>query len=383
MYTPLFLSPSDNQKSFRRRAIELGVEYAPGIKCEDAIIEIMNTLVSEGLYVGEIDQEQVEIIDEQLGGKEMSIERKKGLIIYHVLIWKTAEAETWTLPRTTGECTVTPYLPRLLQVTQMKMEAETIINGQRLHTEESEICPFVQKHVTDPDNWKELSLLDFINSCKSEEDRLEGPRSQPIVEVIVDKSRKLAWTEGHDGHRERGEELFENEEDEGDRDEEEGAEKRLFARSDSDIRKLYECRPTEMKGMRLGQFASEYRLLKTWNTGHSNGYQSAKDKIDPKTRVGPPGGGSIAGVSGVLAPQCMELTNGKMMVRRTERKAILHLHYTGLPGRHGNQLLWSTWNYLENVDGNVDSTETESQQRTRLEIFPFSVYPEAFSDEEE
>ena len=86
------------------------MEYAPGIKCEDAIIEIMNTLVSEGLYVGEIDQEQVEIIDEQLGGKEMSIERKKGLIIYHVLIWKTAEAETWTLPRTTGECTVTPYL---------------------------------------------------------------------------------------------------------------------------------------------------------------------------------------------------------------------------------------------------------------------------------
>ena len=380
MYTPPSLSPPDDLKCFRGRAIELGAQYAPGIECEDAIVEITNTLSSEGLYVGEIDEEQVEMIKEQLGEKDMSSERKKCLLIYHLLIWKTAEADTWTLPRTTGECKVTPYLPRLLQVTQMKMEAETVIHGQSLQTEESNLCPNIQKHLTDPENWREVSLPDFINSCMSEEDRLEGSRSQPMVQVVTSKSRKLTWIEGNNNHRESGEELFENVEDVDDEQGEEEMDKNFYVRSNSDMRKLYECRPGKMQGMRLGQFASEYRPL---ISVHSHGYQSTKDKIDPRTGVGPDAATSVAGAPGVAAPQCMELTNGTLMVRRSEGKAILHLLYSGLPGRHGNELLWSQWKYLEEVDRNKNQIETDLQKTIRLELFPFSVYSETENDEEE
>ena len=52
-----------------------------------------------------------------------------------------------------------------------------------------------------------------------------------------------------------------------------------------------------------------------------------------------------------------------------------HLLHSGAPGRHGNQLLWSPWTYLEDVNGEQQAEENELQKRTRLSVYPLSVYP--------
>ena len=71
----------------------------------------------------------------------------------------------------------------------------------------------------------------------------------------------------------------------------------------------------------------------------------------------------------------MMLQNGKIMKKRTEGKAVPLLLFAGRLGRHGNQLMWSAWEYLEDLTGQQDEVETVEQKRIRLQVFPLSVFP--------
>ena len=42
----------------------------------------------------------------------------------------------------------------------------------------------------DPKDWMEVSVMEFINGCLSDEYRLSEERSQPITQVITSKERK-------------------------------------------------------------------------------------------------------------------------------------------------------------------------------------------------
>ena len=101
------------------------------------------------------------------------------------------------------------------------------------------------------------------------------------------------------------------------------------------------------------------------------GFQSARDKIDPDTGVGPDSLERVSGDEHLMAPQCMQLTNGDVMVKRVGKDAVLHFRYDGKTRRHGKQVLWSQWRFLEEIKGQ-DVVETEDQKERRLEVFPMS-----------
>ena len=366
---------SAEQMVYRQRAIELSEQYGPDMPCEDAIVEIIRTLTVEGLYidVNNIKEEFKQVIRDQITDANRSDVRIRLIILYHFFICQTATAKRWTLPRNPGECRVEAYLPRILQVTRMRMSAETEVYGGGLQFERSDLKNDVGKHIADPDNWKEVSILEYTNGHLPEDGRLVGPRSQSIVQVDTSKGDKVPWREAQDRDNIRGDDIFLNQEEENEENEGTG-----YIRSKSDIRRLYEVRPLKMYGMRLGQMAAEYHEIQAG--GH--GLESAKSQIDSQTNVGPDSDGRVVGMENLSAPQYMKLSNGIVMKRRKGRLAVLQLLYSGAPGAFGHELLWEPWQYLEDVRGNPSNEETLEQKNTRLAIFPLSMYPTSLSNQE-
>ena len=278
------------------------------------------------------------------------------------------------MQRSPSDCEVVPYIPALLGASRMAMSAKISSFDDHILPKESLISEELKAVLKDQqtvENWQEISFLEFVNSTlpSSKVPRAIGPTSQPIVQVITTKERKLTWRTARDSDHETGEEIFESE----------GT--RLYVRTDSDVRKLYEGRPEGMRGMRLGQFASEYQLVCPSDIG----FEKVKNSINEETNMGQNSSDLVAGTIDTFAPKAMRLANGKLMRRRIEEQAVPHLLFSGLMSRHGSELMWTPWQNLEEITGDQDKNETEEQRRTRLEIFPLSrfSYIEEDSDEDE
>ena len=366
MFTPKAVVGTSEEMFFRRRAMELSEELGSEVIWEDAVVNVVCQLVREGLCIriSDINEDLAKLISDQISREYgRDADRTTLIIIYHYLIWRTAGEQTWTLPRNIGEQRVIPYPPRLLQVMKMTVTAETCIYGESLSFKEPSLRQDVAKLLEDSDSWKEVSLLEFVNGCMSEDSRLVGPRSQPIVQVITQKERTLTWRDAQDNDHQKGEEVFQDDED--------GEPRNYYVRTEGDVRKLFEHRPAAMDHMPLGQLASEYRKIQAGGFG----LESAREKIDLDVGVGPASLRQVVGTENQMAPICMKLTNGTMMQMRSGQKAILHLLYSGAPGRHGNQLLWSPWRHLEDITGDQQDEESDLQKRRRLQVYPMSVYP--------
>ena len=368
---------SAEEKVYRRRAIELGEQYGPDVPCEDAIVEIMKTLTVEGLYidVNNIEVEFQQLVQDQISDVNRSDVRTRLMVLYHFFICQTSTPQRWTLPRNPGECRVEAYLPQLLQVSKMRMRAETEVYGGGIEFEKNDLKSDIGRHITNPDQWREVSLLEYVNGQLPEDERLMGPRSQRLVQVITRKEDKVSWRKAKDHDNQAGDDIFVNLEEEDDDKEDQGE---GYIRSKSDIRRLYEARPEMMKGMRLGQLAAEYREIQAGGCG----LESAQSKIDMQTDVGPDSDARVIGEDNIAAPQCMRLSNGVVMQRRVGQPAVLHLLYSGAPGRFGHALLWHPWQFLEGVKENQCDNETPQQRKSRLAVFPKSVYPTNPDDEE-
>ena len=261
-------------------------------------------------------------------------------------------------------------------MTKMRMSADMEVYGEGIQLEETVLKSDISKDIIDPDNWKEVSILEYLNGQLPRDHQLVGPRSQQLVQVLTKKDNKVSWKGAQDHDIQRGDDIFVNLEEE---DEDEDQNQRIgYVRSKSDVRRLYEARPYKMKNMRLGQFAAEYRQIQAGGCG----LESAESKIDLQTDVGPDSDGRVIGDANIAAPQCMKLSNGTVMQRRAGQPAVLYLLYSRAPGRFGHELLWEPWQYLEDVRGNQADEETVQQKNTRLAIFPMSVYP-ASPDEED
>ena len=375
LFTPAGVQPSVEEIEFRRRAIELGKQFSIDVSCEEAIVEIVRILAREGLHCPpqSIDREMVKMLDNQIGDVNRSEEMVKVLRIYHYLLWKTAGDESWTVRRNPGESNSIPYLPHFLLANQTRMEAETVLSKRMAQIEEEQLSSGLMRvlasaeelpgeTVLNPQDWTEVSLMEFINGCLSDEHCLTEERSQPITQVITSKDRKLTWKEAQDSDNQRGDVIFANQAEEG-----EGEETKYYVRTKSDVRILYEMRPPSMRSMVLGFFASRYRRIKPG--GH--GLEAAKNKIDPSTGLGPDSTEKVHGDDDLMAPQCMQLTNEVVMVKRSGKDAVLHFLCDGKTRRHGSQVLWEPWQFLEEIS-DQDQGVTEEQTRRRLEVFPMS-----------
>ena len=63
------------------------------------------------------------------------------------------------------------------------------------------------------------------------------------------------------------------------------------------------------------------------------------------------------------------------MAKRNDSEAVIRLLHHGTTSKYVNCLLWSPWQQLENIATNQEEEETDDQKKTRLSIFPMSVFP--------
>ena len=293
MFTEAGAQVSDESMHLRGLAIELGRQYSNETRTRDAIIEIAKSLAREGLKrmpnckLKDIIEDQIEDHYEE--------EDKVLLQAYHYLIWNTAAAagQLCTLPRACGETAISPFLPAILEATQMRVEAETIIRGESidLHRFRPHMDSDMSTYLQDPEGWKEIGILEFFNSSLPPEKRLKAMRSRPVVHVITSRTKTLTWKEAQDSDEHKGEEIFIT------------PMGKQYVRSDGDVRKLFEVRPPPMARMPLGQFASEFRLLNP----SVHGYEKAKSTIDEGSLLGPATEQKVAGTIEVFLPTCMML----------------------------------------------------------------------------
>ena len=347
----------------RGRAIQLCQGYAENISTVEAIKEIGEQLMLEGLGNVEIDEDTIEMLEEQNFGAPLSETERSLIIAYHNLIRKTASKGYVTLPRGVGACLVIPFLPLILEVTELQMKAEILSNGESYQYVESDLKSDIAKCVEEPELWKEVSVLELLNATLPAKDQVGRPKSQPVVQVVASKDRKLKWREACDEDKLRGEEIFASEIGE-----------KLYVRTGTDIRVLYEARPEKYREMTLGEFLSDYRPLKR----NSREADTANDKIVEMTQSA----SQATGSEGTTAPQTMLLTNERIVVRRSQGiRAIPHLLYYGITSKYSNCLLWTPWQHLEEVEPHQDEEETDDQKNRRLSIYPMSKFPSSEEDD--
>ena len=375
IYTPVGLNVTEAELSMRGRAIQLADRFGKETSEVDAIREIMEVLRQEGLDEVDFQRDHLKSIrDELFLITSTSQEDHKELTLYHTLLWKTGGDGMWTMQRRPSDCDVVPYIPALLGASKMPMSAKITSSDDHILSKECLISEELKAVLRDEqtiDNWQEISFLEFINSTlpSGKVPPAMGPTSQTIIQVITTKDRNLTWRAARDSDNETGEAIFQSEA------------QRLYVRTDSDVRKLYEDRPGRMDGMRLGQFASEYYLIKQ----NHDGFENVKNSIDEETNLGPNSSDLVAGTISTFAPKAMRLVNGKIMKKRIEDKAVPHLLFSGLMSRHGSELMWTPWKNLEEITGDQDEKESAEQRRTRLQIFPLSrfSYIDEDSDDDE
>ena len=361
MYTPKGMQASMDEISLRGRAVQLGGNISRDASSIEAVKEVGRKLMEEGLSDVEIDDEVIGILQGQGFGTLITLPEGESVIAYHSLIRRTAGVASWTFPRQVQELKVVPFLPHLLEVTQMPMKTDLVSNGEAHNSQENSLRDDIARHIEEPANWTEISLLEFFNSALPKTSQVRGLKSQPIVQVTSMRDPKLKWRDASDNDGVRGEEVFVTQP---------GG--KSYVRRDTDIRVLYEGRPELMRGMRLGQLASEYRLLKRTHKET----ETTRNKIDKRTRLGPPSSSIVSGTEETLAPQAMMMTNGRIMAKRNnDSKAVIHLLHHGTMSKYVNCLLWSPWQQLEDIATNQEEEETDDQRKTRLSIFPMSVFP--------
>ena len=363
MFTPDHFVVNEEEIYLRGRAVQLCQEYGKTVATVEAIKEIGQILMEEGLGNLKISEDIVEMMEEQNFIAGLSTTERNLIVAYHNLIRKSAKKGCVTLPRGVGECLVLPYLPLVLEVTEMEMRAEIVSDGQSYQYIETDLKSDVAKCVENPEMWKEISILELLNATLPTTSQVLGPKSQPVVPVVASRDRRLKWRESCDEDELRGEEIFACETGE-----------KLYVRAGSDMRVLYEARPEKYKEMTLGHFLSDYRPLKL----NSREADTANNKIGEMTELS----SQVAGSDGTLAPQIMMLTNGKIVVRRSRGvRAVPHLLYFGTTSKYSNCLLWTPWQHLEKVEPHQEEEETEDQKNKRLSIYPMSKFPSSQEDD--
>ena len=292
----------------------------------------------------------------------------------------------WTMARDPGETQTDSYLPDFLEASGLHMSAEISSWDDALEMPEQDVSEELKSHlltkegvedmeserlVPSTEDWREISFLEFVNATLPADKvgQVGGSASQTTVPIITSKDRKLTWRTAADCDNHSGDHVFQVEEGES-----------TYVRTNTDVRVQYEKRPkTEsMESMSLLQFASEYILLQP----SRKGFEKASSSINEDTQVGADSESFVAGTD-IPAPETIKLTDGRLMKRRQDGKAVPLLLHTGSVSKHGMQLLLGTWRHLEEVTGDQEEEETEDQRKRRLEIFPFSVIPFAEDDSDD
>ena len=124
---------------------------------------IMSTLKSEGDVNVKFEHEDgLRIAVELAPFMDSASATRPDLVLYHILIWKTAGDSMWTMERRPNEQNVVPYLPALLEASLHEMTAEICSTGCHLLPQQQDITDEVRKSLADTEwqeeDWQEISV---------------------------------------------------------------------------------------------------------------------------------------------------------------------------------------------------------------------------------
>ena len=163
MHTPAGLNVDEEERFLRERTLQLWSQQREDISCIDGILEIMSTLKSEGDVNVKFEHEDgLRIAVELAPFMDQASATRPDLILYHILIWKTAGDSMWTMERRPNEQNVVPYLPALLEASSHEMTAEICSTGSHLLPQQQDITDEVRKSLADTEwqeeDWQEISV---------------------------------------------------------------------------------------------------------------------------------------------------------------------------------------------------------------------------------
>ena len=125
MFTPSGIQVSDEERFLRERAVQLGETRGLEVECVDAVVEIVEVLLNEGLNSIAFEADDARRLRDDLRPfLNQDLEINKALLLYHILIWKTGGEGVWTMARDPGEMRVEGYLPNILDACGLPMSAE-------------------------------------------------------------------------------------------------------------------------------------------------------------------------------------------------------------------------------------------------------------------
>ena len=214
MWTGTVVQASEEEENLRKSVVKWAEERLP----EDTTFEHSTLLVtrkwSDQLRSISIVEEKLRELDRQIrqlceaSSWGISDEDKQDLALYHLLLWKTTGNGGWTYMRGRKEMRVEPYLPKLLELTRMKMETTLVLEGELPIGRQSEVPldPLLATLVDKAECWKEVSVLEFMNSVSPQ--RVKEMKSQTHVDVKAGNSKKLSWRPQRSTDANAGEDIF-------------------------------------------------------------------------------------------------------------------------------------------------------------------------------
>ena len=346
--------PTEAEMILKRRAVTLSQAWnddSDGDDTEEAIIQITQTLLEEGLFEDMVTESIDAAIIRDLKQRlyDLNPERDdnslKTLLWYHVLLLKTSTKE-WTFARKCGQNQVLPYHPILLAAVENFVQMKPVLEGESF----ASVCEDVTDLGNDssPEFWKEVTLLEFVSWIMLE--NYEDLASSNTVGIITTPEQLFNFTEATERDDEV-DDVFTNSKNE------------AFVITNGDVRKLYMKRPPAMGGMTLAQFAVQYYKK----------HHTQKAVIDPISGLGEESTDPVVG-SDEMAPKAMQLNNMIIMKRRTRDLPVPLLMFTDALDNYGEQVLFQPWCAQEELT-NV-RTEEEGRERIRrqLELFPMAVF---------
>ena len=194
MWTPDGVEVTALEKQLRLAAVRLTQEQNNDLDAKSSIFTIIHNLMIEGLDLIEFEEGRMQdisnklnaVVDYQYSQRDLNL-----LTLYHYLIWKTGGAKKWTLIRRCSETNVIPYLPYILEATNMHMNAECVLQGEYLDYEDDHLSYDAGAIVKDSENWKEVNILEFINGTASK--NIVGLKSHTIVPIVTSNNLNLSW----------------------------------------------------------------------------------------------------------------------------------------------------------------------------------------------
>ena len=104
MHTPEGLEVSEEELYLRGRVLQLGDEQREDLSCVDAILNIIRTLKLEGLENMKFERDDGKWIGvELLPFLDHAEDVNENILLYQILVWKTAGDGQWTMERHPNE----------------------------------------------------------------------------------------------------------------------------------------------------------------------------------------------------------------------------------------------------------------------------------------